>query len=330
MPPSTLLRMTAPLRDAFDIPYHDIGGGDEPHSVAFVGGLHGNELNGVFVLARLASVLRQVAEGRQAGQKLRGRILIIPAVNVLGVNTASRRWPFDGTDINRMFPGYDGGETTQRIAHAVLQCTRYARHRVDIHCSNLEFEELPQVRLYAPEDEERALATLFGLPAVIECPFNTIFSSTIGHAWRACAGSNFVIQAGRAGALQTAVCERLFRALVAFLYRIGVVEGVELAKEEEDVHFFGLKQTMPLISTTAGLFVSRLQVGRWLRGGDLIGYVYDGFSGDVRAEIHAPANGLLSGVRRQPLLCEGDLVARLQTVEEVAAMTDTYLPGQGQ
>jgi hypothetical protein len=40
---------------------------------------------------------------------------------------------------------------------------------------------------------------------------------------------------------------------------------------------------------------------------------------------------LLSGLRRQPLLCEGDLVARLHTREELpAGGADTFLSGHGQ
>jgi predicted deacylase len=163
MSAESLLRMTAPLRPDFAIPYHDIGERDRPPRLALVGGLHGNELNGVFVLSRLASFLRKVALGQQPGQSLVERVLVVPAVNVLGVNTGNRRWPFDGTDINRMFPGYDRGETTQRIAGAVLELTRAAHYRVDVHASNLEFEELPQVRLYAPSAAERASAVLFGL-----------------------------------------------------------------------------------------------------------------------------------------------------------------------
>ena len=71
----------------------------------------------------------------ETAQLLR-RVLILPAVNVLGVNTRSRNWPFDGTDVNRMFPGYDAGETTQRIAAAVLELTAQAKWRIDIHSSN--------------------------------------------------------------------------------------------------------------------------------------------------------------------------------------------------
>jgi predicted deacylase len=309
----TLLRMTAPLREDFDIPYHDFGPRSEAPAVALVAGLHGNELNGIFVLARLAGYLRRVETGDRRGQRLRGRVIIVPAVNVLGVNTRSRRWPFDGTDINRMFPGYDAGETTQRVAHAVFELTRPARRRIDVHSSNLDFEELPQVRLYDPNDEERASARLFGLPAVIERPTPSVFTTTIGHAWRGCGGENFVIQAGSAGGLQQEHCEEVFRALVAFLSRTGVVEGVRLADEDEVVHHFDRQQSFPVFSDHAGIFVPRRSVGTWLLAGAVIGDVYDAFDGELCAELRAPMGGLLSGIRRQPLLFQGDLVARIQT-----------------
>jgi predicted deacylase len=53
-----------------------------PPRIAFVAGLHGNELNGVFVLSRLTGLLQEVAEGLQAGLQLRqsgmGTILPFP------------------------------------------------------------------------------------------------------------------------------------------------------------------------------------------------------------------------------------------------------------
>jgi len=108
-----LLHMTAPSREDFDVPYHDFGPSTEAPRVALVAGLHGDELNGVFVLSRLASFLRRVAHGERPGSELRGRVVVIPAVNVLGVNVRTRNWPFDGTDMNRMFPGFAAGETTR-------------------------------------------------------------------------------------------------------------------------------------------------------------------------------------------------------------------------
>jgi len=310
---SALLRMTAPMRRDFEIPYHDLGDPDQPPRVALVAGLHGDEINGVFVLSRLANFLGGVDLGERAAQTLLGRVIIIPAVNVLGLNIRSRTWPFDKTDINRMFPGYDAGETSQRIAHAVLQVTRDARYRIDLHSSNLDIEESPQVRLYDPSPGERSTAFLFGLPAVVERPSSSLFTATIGHAWQGLGGENFVIQAGQAGNLHLAYCERLFRALVDFLRRTGTLEGVELSEEDEDSYYFGPQQSLQLISDYAGIFVSNLHPGRWVQAGDVIGYVYHGFDGEIHGEIRTPVAGLLTALRRQPLLCQGDLVGRVHT-----------------
>jgi predicted deacylase len=327
---AVLLHMTAPTREDFDVPYHDLGPRGERPGVALVAGLHGNELNGVFVLARLASFLRQVADGGRPGAALLGRVLVVPAVNVLGLNVRQRAWPFDGTDVNRMFPGYDAGETTQRIAAAVLAATAEARWRIDVHSSNVDFEELPQVRLFDPSDEEREAARWLGLPAVIERPVTPTLTATLAYAWRQRGGRGLVLQAGHAGGLQPVHCERLFRALVDFLERSGLLVGVRLAEPEEDVHAFGPRQSFPLISEHAGWFVSRLEVGQWIQAGESIGYVYDGFRGDLTVEIRSPVSGLLSGIRRQPLLCEGDLVARVLVRDEVSFLPDTYLMGHGQ
>src|SRR5262249_36614377 len=155
----------------------------------------GNELNGVFVLARLANFLRQIEAGEREGVRLLGRVRIVPAVNVLGVNTRSRLWPFDGTDLNRLFPGDAEGEPAQRIADALLRATAPAEWRVDLHSSNADFEELPQVRLYGASEDERRAARFLGLPAVIERPVTPTVSATLAHAWKADGRGALVVQA---------------------------------------------------------------------------------------------------------------------------------------
>lgn len=37
------------------------------------------------------------------------------------MNIHKRFWPVGNTDVNRMFPGYDKGETTQRIAAGIFE-----------------------------------------------------------------------------------------------------------------------------------------------------------------------------------------------------------------
>lgn len=325
----SLLAVESSLGEARDIPYHDLGPEREEPRVALVAGLHGNEFNGVFVLARLADFLTRLDSEREGRGHLSRRVVIVPAANVSALISCARNWPFDRVDLNRLFPGNPGGELPERIAAAIVGLTRRAYYRVDLHSSNVDIEELPQVRLYDPSDDERASACLFGLPAVIERPVDEAVRATLGHAWRLSGGESFVIQAGLAGGIQTHHCQSVFNALVAFLARAGALQGVPLA-DETDLHYFGLNQSFGLRSDYAGWFVSQRRVGQWLRAGDVVGEVYDGFSGARKGRLRAPVAGLLSALRRQPQVCEGDLVARLQSPNQLGEESADTLAGLGQ
>ncbi len=306
----TLLNMTAPCRENFSIPYHSIGDASLDFSLAMVGGIHGNELNGVFVLSRLADYLMRVTENLCPGVSLAKRVLIVPAVNVLGLNLNMRLWPFDKTDIDRMFPGYYLGETTQRIAAAVLSATQSAHYRIDFHASNPAIEEQAHVRLYQPSREEAESAKGFGLN-IVERPDDPALSVTLMHAWKQCPGESFILRGGSAGGLQLEYCEKLFNASLHFLNATGILQGEKRLNLDEDSHYFRPSEEFSIISEKAGFFVSKQKIGNWVQTGDLLGMIYDSFTGAIREEIHSPRSGLLLALRRQPLIFEGDLIGRL-------------------
>lgn len=307
-----LMLMSAPLREDFTIPCHEIGP-MAPPVVSFVSGLHGDEINGLYILARLADFLKSVESGAYPKLRLVQRVLIIPAVNVLGANTLRRAWPFDQSDQNRMFPGNQMGETTQRIAYTVLEATKKSTYRVDLHSSNLYFEELPQVRVYDPTPEEQETARLFGLPAIMERSVSPVFTTTLMYSWKYWPGQNFLLQVGQAGSIQLPHCQQVFRGLVSFLGRIGVLEGVEVAEADQEVLYFTRECAVRIYADRAGMFVSDKSLGGWVGKGQELGYIYDSFNGNVRTRVTAPTAGLLTGIRRQPMLFEGDLLVRICT-----------------
>lgn len=276
--------------------HHDIGPRERAPRLALVADLQGQELNGMFVLSRLAAFLRDIDAGARQGLRLRERVLVIPTV---GNAPEARR-----TSVRQAV------RVRWAVTEAVVAVTQAAYYRVAIHPS-LDIEEMPQLRLYAPNDDERASACLFGLPAVIERPIEQSDVPALVRAWRLHGGESFAIHAGQATGLQTGHCESLFRALVAFLDRTGIVGGLRLADEEEDLRYFGLQQVFVVLAEQSGIFSSHQEVGRWVQAGEELGHVYDGFTGGERARVVAPVAGLLASLRRQPLLREGDLVARI-------------------
>ena len=278
------------------LPYHDIGPRGRAPKLALVADPQGAGLNGMFVLSRLAAFLRGIEAGEQQGLRLLERVLIFPTLEGLARSS-------NENDQHSRSP--------RTLAEAMMDLTRTAYYRVDICSADPEVEEMPQVRLYAPNDDERASACLFGLPAVIEQSIEDIDVSSLIRAWWFCGGENFVIHAGQAGGLQTGYCEDLFRSMVAFLDRTGIVSSLRPTNEDEDLHYFGLEQTFTVLAEQSGIFSSKLNVGRWVQAEETLGYIHDGFSGQIRAPVMAPVAGLLASVRRQPLLCTGGLVAQI-------------------
>lgn len=300
-------------------PYHDIGPRKRAPRVALVANLHGNELNGMFALSRLAAFLRSVGSGERRGLRLQERVIIVPAVGTpesrgTGARGFSAR-PRTGIGHRR--------SAWAAVTEALAAITRPAYYRVSVHQVGFDIEEMPQVRLYDPSDDERATACLFGLPAIIERPIEHGTTSGLARAWRQQGGENFAIHAGQAGGLQARHCETLFRALVSFLDRTGIVGGLRLTEEDEALRYFGWRQIFVVLAEQPGIFSSRLDVGRWVRAGEELGQIYDSFTGGVRSRVVAPVAGLLASLRRQPLLGRGDLVARVLVPTDATAESAT-------
>lgn len=191
-------------------------------------------------------------------------------------------------------PGVVGtGELAEAAGHA--------RYRLRVCSPDPELEALPQVRLYGPDDDARADACLFGLSAVVEYP-------PIG----ADPSPRFDIVLGTAGRLHKAHCERLFRALVAFLLRTGVLAGDPLSDEEEDLHYFAAEHERAVQATGGGVFIALRPPGAWVQVGEVLGHIYDAWSGEIRETLPAVTAGLLTAVHQSGPVRRGAALIQIQ------------------
>lgn len=274
------------------VPHHLFGPAGRSPKLALVGGFGATDFNGVSVLSRLASFLRGVDPSGNAGSwRLTAPVIVAPAARKLRDSALRQFGPAEAPN-------------------GIEELTKDAYRRIAIRSSDGNLEHLPQVRLEAPDEDEREAACLFGLP-VVEQSGNQQADRTLISAWRSYGGESFDIAVGRGGQLEPGHCEVVFRALLAFMNRIGLLQGLDLGEDDEDLHYFDANRTRDIRCGARGLFVSRREVGAWLQAGDSIGSVYDAFDGDPSHEARTPVAGLLSAVRRQPLVEEGAMVARV-------------------
>ena len=138
-----LFSMKSPYRDDFAIEGYQFGSGEK--TVAVVGAMRGDEIQQQYICAKLVAALKELErKGKIADGK---GILVIPSCNPFSMNVSKRFWAMDGTDINRMFPGYDKGETTQRIAAALFAQIKDYKYGIQMASFYMPGDFVPHVRM---------------------------------------------------------------------------------------------------------------------------------------------------------------------------------------
>ncbi len=173
----------SPYRQSMDIIGYTFGSGER--SCCVVGALRGNEIQQMAICAQLVDTLKRMEENECV---LLGKsIMIIPCANHYSMNIGKRFWTMDNTDINRMFPGYDQGETTQRIADGLFKSVKDYVYGIQMASFYRDGEFLPHVKVMdtdfrKPETYESL--SDFGLPyglIRIPQPYDT---ATLNYNWQ--------------------------------------------------------------------------------------------------------------------------------------------------
>lgn len=150
-------------RDDMKIYGWKFGSGEK--SAVIAGGIRGNEIQQMFTCARLIKSLKEIEkEGKISDGK---SILVVPVINPCSMNIEKRFWPTDNTDINRMFPGYNLGETTQRIASGVFSEISGYKYGIQFASNYIPGEFVPHVRIMTTGYEDVESAKSFGFPYIV-------------------------------------------------------------------------------------------------------------------------------------------------------------------
>lgn len=313
-PPSmkteTFFTIEMPYREQMETRRTVFGGGDGPRA-AVVAGIHGDELEGLYVCHRLAAWLEELQRTSPGG--LLGKVELYPAVNTLGLDTLTRGLPVFDTDLNRAFPGSASGPLPARLAAALMTELSGAALVVDIHASNIYLREIPQVRINQEFDDLLVpLARGMNLDLIWLHGAATVLETTVAHSLNSSGTPCLVVEFGVGMRITPEYCDQLVAGILAVWKEIGVLapdvsvpetSHRALIADDSNVHY--------LNAQTSGLFIPTTAHWTDVRCGELLGTIVSPFRGDILSEVRSPVDGILFTLREYPLVYEGSLMARV-------------------
>ncbi|MCQ2111449.1 MAG: M14 family metallopeptidase [Bacteroidaceae bacterium] len=293
-----IFSMESPYRDTFRIWGYRFGSGEK--SLAIVGAMRGDEVKQQFICAQLVAALKEL---ESQGKLIEGHeILVIPSANPFSMNIGKRFWALDGTDINRMFPGYDLGETTQRIASGLFEAIKEYRYGIQMASSYMSGNYVPHVRITKTGFEDVDTARLFGLPYVSlrdPKPFDTVM---LNYNWQIWSTKAYSLYGGKNDDVTRHGSRQMVDTLLRFINRCGLSEtlpnAVSLAYESLVIDDAEL---VKINAPAAGILQNLVKAGDTVVAGQPLARIIDPYENTTLAQVDAPRDGVVFYTLNKPL-----------------------------
>ena len=300
-----IYQMDGLYRDDFRITGYEFGEGE--NAVCIVGSSRGNEVQQIYCCAKLVKKFRQLeTEGRiKEGHK----ILIIPSMNPYSMNIKKRFWPTDNTDINRMFPGYDLGETTQRIADGVFREISEYRYGIQFTSFYMPGDFVPHVRLMEEGYSKTELAEQFGLPYVVVRKVRPYDTATLNYNWQVWNTQAFSLYTTATERINPNGAGQAVLAVLNFLSAQGIVQyhGPSLIKPK----IVSDTELIPVRTSESGIFEPLVKAGETIAMGQPLANIIHPYESELIETLYAPVDGKVFFIHNEPLTYANTAVIKL-------------------
>lgn len=292
-----------PYRGTLDIKGVSFGDDDAEPSVCVVGALRGNEIQQLYICSQLIHRLASIE--RKGGIAKGKRIQVIPCANHISMNVGKRFWAMDNTDINRMFPGYDQGETTQRIADGLFKAVKGWKYGVQYASFHLEGDFLPHVRIMNAPGPKAEAADFFGLSYVVTRDPDPFDTTTLNYNWRLWDTDAYSVYTFKTDTINEKSAQEVVRATLRFMSNVGAIDypchqGYRTSHINES-------KLVPTHTTRGGIFRRLANPGDALSRGEVAAEIVDPLTGDVVEEVRVESGGIVFFACKTPLVTEHTL-----------------------
>lgn len=283
-----------------DLPVRVVHGREDGPTVWIDAAIHGDEAVGV-------EVVRQVLADLDP-KTLRGTLIAVPIVNVLGFMNGSRYLP-DRRDLNRSFPGSARGSLAGRIAHLMTtEIIDKCEVGIDLHTGSDRRSNLPQIRTDLEDPRTRELAAAFAAPVMMHAKLR---DGSLRSAARERGAKVLLYEAGEAWRMDQWAIDAGVRGVRRVL---AAMEMVEPLTEETPAPSAVSWRSGWVRARGTGMLHLEVDLGQTVEKGERLGGLFDSFGKRVRL-VHADRSGVVVGRTEAPLVNSGDAVVHIAEVE---------------
>lgn len=294
-----------PVDEVLEIRRHRLG--SSGRRICVVTGVHGDELEGQYVAYELS---RRIQEQEEV---LTGIVDIYPAMNPFGIDSITRGIPAFDLDMNRIFPGNQNGDMNEYLAAEIMKDLSGADLCLDIHASNIFLTEVPQIRINElHKDSLVPIAEKSNVEFIWVHGASTVLESTLAYSLNSIQVPTLVVEMGVGMRITKEYGDQLVDGIISLMAELGIWTGhvpevrqpvISYDEDGWDVYY--------LNAPVSGVFIKDMVHGSVVTEGEHIGRIVDPLSGELLADITAPAAGWLFTIREYPMVEEGSLMGRI-------------------
>lgn len=284
-----------PTRTSIEIPVFVHRSLKEGPTLLLLGGLHGDEINGMEIARRMLQ--------KNLVSPLVGTIIIIPILNVYGFLNFSRGLP-DGKDINRSFPGSPNGSLASRIAATLVkEVLPHVDMALDFHTGGASRSNYPQIRCELDFSINRELSAAFAAPITMDAPLRpNSFRKTMKNMGKAV----LVYEGGESMRYDEHSIQEGINGTLRVMKHLGMCEAApEVSKAGIEV-----RQSSWIRARASGLFHAVVENGAKVRKQQVLGYLSDAY-GDYEIPLKASRAGVVICINNLPVINQGDALIHL-------------------
>ncbi|MDX1402362.1 MAG: succinylglutamate desuccinylase/aspartoacylase family protein [Kiloniellales bacterium] len=277
--------------------------------------LHGDEINGVEIIRRLLQL--------SALKRVRGTLIAVPVVNVLGILFQSRYLP-DRRDLNRSFPGSPRGSLASRLARLFLdEIVARSTHGIDLHTGAIHRDNFPQIRGNLDDPGTAKMAKAFGVPVVINTGFR---EGSLRQAASDLGVPVIVYEGGEALRFHEPSVRAGVKGIVNVMRSLEMLPAARHPGRQRKPLIIGSSKWIR--APRSGMLRAVSPLGVQVKNGEVLGIIADPF-GENEVPVTATTEGIVIGKTNLPLVHEGDglfHVARHDGTQVVARSLDEFDP----